>query len=492
MLGRFKKFSNAGANPVAVTPAAARPDATALATPAAVAPATSSGPARIGTPPAEQRMAALPTYTAIKVRLHHRLLEEINLSAIEKLEPDEFRDQIGTLVRELLKTEKVQLNLREQQQIIGDVIDEMVGLGPLEPLLKDPTINDILVNTYKQVFIERAGILELTPVHFQDDRHLLRIIMKIVSRIGRRVDESQPMVDARLPDGSRVNVAIPPVAIDGPIMSIRKFAARPYTLDSLIENHSLTPEIADLLGAVVRCRLNVLVSGGTGSGKTTLLNAMSRFIDERERIVTIEDAAELQLQQIHVVRLETRPANIEGKGEIAQRELVKNSLRMRPDRIIVGEVRSGEAFDMLQAMNTGHEGSMTTIHANTPRDAIGRLEQMISMAGLDIPLRGMRTQIASALDLVVQLQRLSDGRRRVMSVTEITGMEGEVIQMQEIFRFVRRHADPDGTIHGDFRATGIRPKFMDNLKTRGVELPAHYFDPDRALGLNPEAVRAIR
>jgi pilus assembly protein CpaF len=348
------------------------------------------------------------------------------------------------------------------------------------------------VNTHKQVFIERAGILELTPVHFQDDKHLLRIIMKIVSRIGRRVDESQPMVDARLPDGSRVNVAIPPVAIDGPIMSIRKFAARPYTLESLIENNSLTPEIADLLAAVVRSRLSVLVSGGTGSGKTTLLNAMSRFIDERERVVTIEDAAELQLQQIHVVRLETRPANIEGRGEIAQRELVKNSLRMRPDRIIVGEVRSGEAFDMLQAMNTGHEGSMTTIHANTPRDAIGRLEQMISMAGLDIPLRGMRTQIASALDVVVQLQRLSDGRRRIMSVTEITGMEGEIIQMQEIFKFVRKHADPDGTIHGEFRATGIRPKFMENLKTRGVELPAHYFDPDRALGQNPEAIRAIR
>lgn len=490
MLGRFKKFSGAGggnpidSNPIELTTiAAAQQSAPAVSVPAAPVRADNA---------AGQRMAALPTYTAIKVRLHHRLLEEINLSAIEKLEPDEFRDQIGTLVRELLKTEKVQLNLREQQQIVGDVIDEMVGLGPLEPLLKDPTINDILVNTHKQVFIERAGILELTPVHFQDDKHLLRIIMKIVSRIGRRVDESQPMVDARLPDGSRVNVAIPPVAIDGPIMSIRKFAARPYTLDSLIENNSLTPEIADLLGAVVRSRLNVLVSGGTGSGKTTLLNAMSRFIDERERVVTIEDAAELQLQQIHVVRLETRPANIEGRGEIAQRELVKNSLRMRPDRIIVGEVRSGEAFDMLQAMNTGHEGSMTTIHANTPRDAIGRLEQMISMAGLDIPLRGMRTQIASALDVVVQLQRLSDGRRRIMSVTEITGMEGEIIQMQEIFKFVRKHADPDGTIHGEFRATGIRPKFMENLKTRGVELPAHYFDPDRVLGQNPEAIRAIR
>ncbi len=493
MLTRFKKFGGSGESP---TPPAGT--AAANVTPLPAAERVAAGEASIPTAQAASkpetlaspRMAALPTYTAIKVRLHHRLLEEINLSAIEKLEPDEFREQIGNLVRELLKAEKVQLNLREQQQIVGDVIDEMIGLGPLEPLLKDPSINDILVNTYKRTFIERAGVLELTPVHFQDDKHLMRVIMKIVSRIGRRVDESQPMVDARLPDGSRVNVAIPPVAIDGPVVSIRKFAARPYTLESLVENNSLTVEIAEICRAVVRSKLNVLISGGTGSGKTTLLNAMSRYIDERERIVTIEDAAELQLQQIHVVRLETRPPNIEGKGEIRQRELVKNSLRMRPDRIIVGEVRAGEAFDMLQAMNTGHEGSMTTIHANTPRDALTRLEQMVGMAGLDIPTRSMRQQIASAIHVVLQLQRLSDGRRRIMSVAEITGMEGEVVQMQEIYRYVRKHVDPDGTIHGEFRATGIRPKFMEDMKTRGIEIPTQYFDPDRPLGQG--GIRAAR
>jgi len=493
MLTRFKKFGGSGDQPtppndptqtnVTPLPAAEKSPPASSTIPTAQ---TTSRP-ETGTAP---RMAALPTYTAIKVRLHHRLLEEINLSAIEKLEPDEFREQIGNLVRELLKAEKVQLNLREQQQVVGDVIDEMIGLGPLEPLLKDPSINDILVNTYKRTFIERAGVLELTPVHFQDDKHLMRVIMKIVSRNGRRVDESAPMVDARLPDGSRVNVAIPPVAIDGPIVSIRKFAARPYTLESLIENNSLTVEIAEILRAIVRSKLNVLISGGTGSGKTTLLNAMSRYIDERERIVTIEDAAELQLQQIHVVRLETRPPSIEGKGEIRQRELVKNSLRMRPDRIIVGEVRAGEAFDMLQAMNTGHEGSMTTIHANTPRDALTRLEQMVGMAGLDIPTRSMRQQIASAIHTVVQLQRLSDGRRRIMSVAEITGMEGEVVQMQEIYRYIRKHVDPDGTIHGEFRATGIRPKFMEDMKTRGIDIPPNYFDPDRPLGQG--GIRAAR
>jgi pilus assembly protein CpaF len=307
-------------------------------------------------------------------------------------------------------------------------------------------------------------------------------VNKIVAKVGRRVDESQPMVDARLPDGSRVNVAIPPVALDGPLVSIRKFAARPFTLDSLVENGTMTSEMRSVLEAVVRSRLNVLISGGTGSGKTTLLNAMSRCIDNRERIVTIEDAAELQLQQIHVARLETRPPNVEGKGEIRQRELVKNALRMRPDRIIVGEVRGGEAFDMLQAMNTGHEGSMTTVHANTPRDALSRIEQMIGMAGLELAARSMRMQIASALHVVLQLQRMSDGRRRLISVTEITGMEGDIVQLQEIFHFVRRQTDADGTVHGDYRATGIRPKFMRELATRGMDLPAKLFDPDRVLG----------
>jgi pilus assembly protein CpaF len=421
-------------------------------------------------------------YTDVKVRLHQRLLEEINLTAIEKLPPDAFREQTGALITKLLKAERVQLNQREQAQITNDVIDEMIGLGPLEPLLKDTTVNDILVNTHRQVFVERAGRLELTPVIFQDERHLLRIISKIVSAVGRRVDESQPMVDARLPDGSRVNVAISPVAIDGPLVSIRKFAARPFTLELLVANGTFTVEVMALLRGIVQCRLNVLISGGTGSGKTTMLNAMSRHIDGRERIITIEDAAELQLQQIHVARMETRPPNVEGRGEIRQRELVKNALRMRPDRIIVGEVRGGEAFDMLQAMNTGHDGSMTTVHANTPRDALGRLEQMIGMADLDLSPRSMRTQISSALHVVLQLQRLSDGRRKLVSLVEITGMEGEVVQMQEIFRFVRRKTDADGTVHGEFRATGIRPRFMAEFQARGIEMPPKAFDQDRVLG----------
>jgi pilus assembly protein CpaF len=426
--------------------------------------------------------AANRVYTDVKVRLHQKLLEEINLAAIEKLPPEAFREQTAGIITRLLKADRVQLNQREQVQITDDVIDEMIGLGPLEPLLKDPSINDILVNTHRQVFVERQGRLEQTPVIFQDERHLLRIINKIVSAVGRRVDESQPMMDARLADGSRVNVAIAPVAIDGPLLSIRKFAARPYTLDSLVANGTITEEIATILKGVVQCRLNVLISGGTGSGKTTMLNAMSRYIDGRERIITIEDAAELQLQQIHVARMETRPPNVEGRGEIRQRELVKNALRMRPDRIIVGEVRGGEAFDMLQAMNTGHEGSMTTVHANTPRDALSRLEQMIGMADLDLSARSMRHQIASALHVVIQLQRLSDGRRKLVSLTEITGMEGEVVQLQEIFRFVRRRTDIDGTVHGEFRPTGIRPRFMAEFQTRGIEMPPRAFEPDRVLG----------
>jgi pilus assembly protein CpaF len=421
-------------------------------------------------------------YTDVKVRLHQRLLEEINLSAIEKLPPEAFREQTGAMITNLLKAERMQLNQREQAQITNDVIDEMIGLGPLEPLLKDNTVSDILVNTHRQVFVERQGRLELTPVIFQDERHLLRIISKIVSTVGRRVDESQPMVDARLPDGSRVNVAIAPVAIDGPLLSIRKFAARPFTLDLLVDNGSITPEVMMMLKGVVQARLNVLISGGTGSGKTTMLNALSRYIDEHERIITIEDAAELQLQQIHVARMETRPPNVEGKGEIRQRELVKNALRMRPDRIIVGEVRGGEAFDMLQAMNTGHDGSMTTVHANTPRDALSRIEQMIGMAALDLSNRSMRQQIASALHVVLQLQRLSDGRRKLVSLTETTGMEGDVVQLQEIFRFVKRKTDQDGTVHGEFRATGIRPKFMSELQSRGIEMSARAFDPERVLG----------
>jgi len=464
MLSRFTKLTSLDGKH-SVTPVHAEP--------MAAAPADSTQ---------DDMDAANRVYTEVKVRLHQRLLEEINLAAIEKLPPEAFREQTAGIITRLLKAERVQLNQREQVQITDDVIDEMIGLGPLEPLLKDPTINDILVNTHRQVFVERRGRLELTPVIFQDERHLLRIVSKIVSAVGRRVDESQPLVDARLADGSRVNVAIAPVAIDGPLVSIRKFAARPYTLESLVANGTITEEIGSVLQGIVQCRLNVLISGGTGSGKTTMLNAMSRYIDGHERIVTIEDAAELQLQQIHVARMETRPPNVEGRGEIRQRELVKNALRMRPDRIIVGEVRGGEAFDMLQAMNTGHDGSMTTVHANTPRDALSRLEQMIGMADLDLSARSMRHQIVSALHVVIQLQRLSDGRRKLVSVTEITGMEGEVVQLQEIFRFVRRRTDSDGTVHGDFRATGIRPRFMAEFQTRGIEMPPRAFEPDRILG----------
>jgi pilus assembly protein CpaF len=357
----------------------------------------------------------------------------------------------------------------------------LLGLGPIEPLLKDSSVTDILVNCHSNVFVERGGQLHPTAVRFKDDRHLLRIIDRIVSAIGRRVDESQPMVDARLADGSRVNAIIPPLAVDGPLLSIRKFAKVPIDMDKLVEIGSLPSSVAELLKGIVKARRNVLISGGTGSGKTTLLNAMSAFIDGRERIITIEDAAELQLQQVHVARLETRPANIEGRGEVNQRELVKNALRMRPDRIIVGEVRGGEAFDMLQAMNTGHEGSMTTVHANSCRDALSRIEQMIGMTGFDLPTRSMRSQIASALHVVLQLERMSDGKRRLVSLQEITGMEGEVVSMQEIFRFRRESTDADGHIKGSYVTTGIRPKFVAEFNARGIDIPERTFDPNNVL-----------
>ena len=425
---------------------------------------------------------ATARYTDLKVHLHQRLLDMLNLSIIDKMPPDDFRREIGELVRELLLEENQPLNLNERNQLVADILDELLGLGPLEPLLKDVTINDILVNTHRQVFVERYGRLQMTPVQFKDDRHLLRIIDKIVSAVGRRVDESSPMVDARLADGSRVNAIIPPVAVDGPLLSIRKFAKIPIDMAKLVDLNALPQDCADFLQGVVKARRNVLISGGTGSGKTTMLNAMSSYIDGKERIITIEDAAELQLQQIHVARMETRPANVEGRGEITQRELVKNALRMRPDRIIVGEVRAGEAFDMLQAMNTGHEGSMTTIHANTPRDSLARLEQMIGMAGLEMAPMAMRQQIASAIHVVLQLERMSDGKRRLVSLEEITGMEGEVVQMQQIFRFERLSTSADGFINGRFVATGIRPKFIQEFETRGIEFPANMFDPNRQLG----------
>ena len=418
-------------------------------------------------------------HTDLKVELHQRLLGLINLSALEKMSRAQIEEEVGDIVLEELDKQRHALNHAERKQLVDDVLDELLGLGPIEPLLKDATITDILVNGYDNVFVERYGVLEQSAVRFKDERHLLRIIQKIVSAVGRRVDESSPMVDARLADGSRVNAVVPPLALDGSLLSIRKFAKTPISLARLVEIGSVPAQVAEVMKAVVAARLNVLISGGTGSGKTTMLNAKSAFIDNRERIVTIEDSAELQLQQEHVARLETRPANIEGRGEIAQRDLVKNSLRMRPDRIIVGEVRAGEAFDMLQAMNTGHDGSMTTVHANSPRDALSRVEQMIGMSGIDVPPRSARAQISSAIHVVVQVARLSDGRRRLISLSELSGMEGDVITMQEIFRYRQTGVGSDGMVQGRFEATGIRPRFLDQVMAHGVSLAPDLFRPDR-------------
>src|SRR5688500_14355682 len=414
----------------------------------------------------------------LKVSIHRSLLDRINLAALDKLAREQIQAEIGEIVGEILEAQHEPLNARERAALVLDVLDELLGLGPLEPLLKDETITDILVNGHETVFIERHGVLEKVATRFQDERHLLRIIQKIVSAVGRRIDESSPFVDARLADGSRVHAIVAPLAIDGSLLSVRKFAKRPINIAKLIDLESIPEAMAEVLRAIVQSRRNVLISGGTGSGKTTLLNAMSSFIDERERIVTIEDSAELQLQQEHTARLETRPSNIEGKGEVTQRDLVKNALRMRPDRIIVGEVRAGEAFDMLQAMNSGHDGSMTTVHANTARDALSRLEQMIGMSGIDIPLRSIRSQIASAIDVVVQVQRLSDGRRKLISLSEISGMEGDVTTMQEIFRFRQTGLDQDGNVIGRFEAAGIRPRFLDQLAARGSPLSAELFRPE--------------
>ena len=415
-------------------------------------------------------------YVDLKVRLHQEIIETINLAAIEKMARDDIQAEIGELVRSMLDAENIPMNVSERHKLISDIVDELLGLGPIEPLLKDPTVNDILVNAYSQVFVERNGLLELTKVKFRDDAHLLRIIDRIVVQAGRRIDELQPTVDARLADGSRVNAVVPPIGVDGPLLSIRKFAVIPFDIEKLVMNGTLTPESAAVLEGIIKCHLNVIISGGTGTGKTTLLNALSSFISNDERIITIEDAAELQLQQPHVVRMETRPPNIEGKGEVRQRDLVKNSLRMRPDRIIVGEVRTGEAFDMLQAMNTGHDGSLTTVHANSPRDALSRLEQMIGMAGLDLSMSSMRAQIASALDIVIQIKRFSDGSRKVVSIQEITGMESDVITMHEIFKFEQETIDTDGTVIGNFVATGIRPHFLDQFVSNGIAVSDHMLD----------------
>ena len=420
-------------------------------------------------------------HTDLKVELHKKLLDLINLSALDTMSRPQVQAEIGDLVHEQLAQQKHALNQKERMQLVEDVLDELLGLGPLEPLLKDESITDILVNGCNLVFVERHGRLEESRVRFKDERHLQRIIQKIVGAVGRRIDESSPYVDARLADGSRINAIIPPLAVDGALLSIRKFARIPINMAKLIEFGSIPAPVAEVLRAIVQARRNVLISGGTGSGKTTLLNAMSAYIDGTERIVTIEDSAELQLQQRHVARLETRPANIEGRGEVTQRDLVKNALRMRPDRIIVGEVRAGEAFDMLQAMNTGHDGSMTTVHANSARDALARIEQMIGMSGVDIPLRSARAQIASAINVVIQVSRLSDGRRKLMSLSELTGMEGDVITMQEIFRFKMAGRDEKGRVLGHFEATGIRPKFMSELADRGITLPADLFRPDQRI-----------
>ncbi len=420
-------------------------------------------------------------YQELKLALHHKLLDRVDLAAIESLSPERLKHEIAALVERLLAEESVLINDAERAGLIRDIQHEMLGLGPLEPLLADPTISDILINGPAQVYVERRGRLEATEVRFADDAHLMKIIDKIVSRVGRRIDESSPMVDARLPDGSRVNAIIPPVALDGAVVSIRRFSVVPLRMDDLLEYKTLTPEMASVLQGLAKARVNMLVSGGTGSGKTTMLNILSSYIPPTERIVTIEDAAELQLQQPHVVRLETRPPNIEGKGEVTQRALVKNALRMRPDRIILGEVRGAEAVDMLQAMNTGHEGSLATIHANTPRDALSRLENMIGMAGLHLPVKATRQQISSAITALVQIGRLADGRRKVLSIQEITGMEGEIITMQEIFAFRQTGVAGDGTVQGHFGATGVRPKFMERLRAHGVALADRLFDPTRQL-----------
>ncbi|HKS84534.1 MAG TPA: CpaF family protein [Pseudolabrys sp.] len=422
-----------------------------------------------------------PALVEEKLKLHARIIDEFNLTALEKLPRSELVKQVHAYVANYVRAEKISLNQKELELFSEEIIDEMTGYGPIEPLLKDPTVTDILINTHKVCFVERFGKLHETKVYFKDEAHLLRIIGKIVAGVGRRVDESSPMVDARLPDGTRVNVAIRPIAIDGPLVSIRKFAERPFDMDRLVETDTIRRPMVDLLKAAVNGRVSILISGGTGSGKTTLLNALSRHIPPQERLITIEDAAELQLQQPHVGRLETRPTNAEGRGEIRQRELLKNALRMRPDRIIVGECRGEEAFDMLQAMNTGHEGSLTTIHANSPRDALKRLEQMVAMAAISMSPASIRSQIASAITLAVHLQRLPDGKRRVTSISEITGMEGDAIQMQEVYRFEKQHTDDAGNIRGSFRATGVRPGFLRELKAYGIELPASNFDPATVL-----------
>jgi pilus assembly protein CpaF len=449
----------------------------------ATVPAPQNGPSNSPTTGSGSRPAAVPRpeaprpqYIQLKANVHRKLLNRLNLEALASVDRQRAEAEIRTLVFELMAEEATPVSMAEREQILGDILDEVFGLGPLEPLLRDPNVNDILVNTYKQVYVERGGHLVKVPTSFQDDRHLLRVIDRIVSAVGRRVDDSSPMVDARLADGSRVNAIIPPLAVDGPLLSIRRFPKERLKGEDLVAFRAMTRPMLDFLGHCVRSRLNCLISGGTGAGKTTLLNVMSSYISEHERIATIEDAAELQMHQEHVVRLETRPPNVEGKGAVKQRQLVINALRMRPDRIVVGEVRGEEALDMLQAMNTGHDGSLTTIHANTPRDALSRVETMIAMGNVNLPEKAIRQQISSAIQVVVQQTRLADGSRKVTSISEITGMEGDVITMQEIFMFEKLGMTQDGKVIGRFKATGVRPKVAERLKTAGVHLPSDMFE----------------
>ncbi len=419
-------------------------------------------------------------FSAVKTAIHRKLIQKLNLNRLNEVKREDVRREVSAILETLVVGESTPMSLQERERLAQEVLDEVFGLGPLEPLLADPTVSDILVNTYKRVYVERRGVLEITPIRFRDDDHVMSIIDRIVAAIGRRVDESSPMVDARLADGSRVNAIIPPLAVDGPYLSIRRFGHDRLMADDLVRNQTLTEPMLQLLQGCVKARLNIVISGGTGAGKTTFLNVLSSYISNRERIVTIEDAAELQLKQEHVVRLETRPPNIEGKGAVAQRQLLINSLRMRPDRIIVGEVRGEEALDMLQAMNTGHDGSLTTIHANTPRDALTRLETMVAMGNLNLPASAVRRQIASAIDVVLQVSRLSDGTRKLISLAEITGMEGEIVTMQDIFAFRKRGVRENGEVLGAFEPTGIRPKFAERLGLSGIHLPTSMFDAGRA------------
>lgn len=467
MRSRFQTIQQIGA---AAIPAPEKPAVSLIQ----VAPLREMEPLPLPKPVNEKLIAA-------KDKLHRRLIEDLNLAQLEKLSPDAVMRELYTQVSTFAAEERLALNEQEFGEFVTAVYDEMMGLGPLEAIMRDPTVNDVLINGHQNCFVERFGKLEPINIPFKDEAHLLRIINKIVSAVGRRIDESHPTCDARMLDGSRFNAAIRPIAVDGPLVSIRKFAKKKLSLDRLIDVGALAKPMGELMAAAVNARVTTLISGGTGTGKTTMLNALSAFIAPDERLITIEDAAELQLQQPHVARMETRPANTEGHGEIRQRDLVKNALRMRPDRVILGECRGEEAFDMLQAMNTGHEGSMATIHANTPRDAIARLEQMLGMTGMPMTVASIRSQIASAIKLILQLTRLSDGKRRVTSISEITGMEGDIIQMQEIFRFVRIRTEADGTVVGEFRATGIRPRFLEDLVAKGISVPGSYFDPTKPL-----------